>query len=230
MTAVEVPGTLEVFAPPTVVEALAAVIAAMPSIGKGGQASEQQGGYAYRGIEQITQHAAPLLAKHGIVFAPNVVSMETRDLVVNNKPWTDTILTVEYRIHGPAGDHITATVVGIGRDNSDKGANKALTQAFKYALTQVLCIADGKDDADGDTHEADAPAPLPPPDGFETIEQAKEALDALTTRVSALDSETLVEFRAWKDMHEFPYPYPSSAVDAMNAELDRLEQASEPFE
>lgn len=147
--------------PVPVSSALAQVMAALPAIGKSGQAAASQGGYSYRGIEQITAHCQPLFALHGIVFVPRVVRHEVKDITVANKPWTDTFLLVEYDVFGPAGDHITVgPVVGVGRDNSDKGANKALTQAFKYALLQVLCISDAKDDGDGQTHEADArPAP-----------------------------------------------------------------------
>lgn len=142
---------------PSVSVALAHVMAALPAIGKDSRASQQQGGYAYRGIEAITAHCQPLFALHGIVFVPRVTSWEIRDIVVGGKPWTDTVAAVEYDVYGPAGDHITVgPVLAIGRDNSDKGANKALTQAFKYALLQTLCISDSKDDGDGQTHEADA--------------------------------------------------------------------------
>ncbi len=43
--------------PTNVIEALARVEAELPGIGKDQKASEQQGGYAYRGIEAITAHA-----------------------------------------------------------------------------------------------------------------------------------------------------------------------------
>ncbi len=139
-----------------VVEALARVMRDLPGIGKDQRAAQQQGGYAYRGIEDITRAVQPLLAREGVVFVPRVQSCEIREITVAQKPWTDTILTVEYRIYGPGdGDPVEATVVGIGRDNSDKGANKAMTQAYKYALLQVLCIADAKDDADAASYEAD---------------------------------------------------------------------------
>lgn len=143
-----------------VIQALTRVIRDLPAIGKEQQASSQQGGYSYRGIEQITGHTQRLFAEHGIVFTPRVVHYETRDLLVNSKPWTDTITLVEYDVYGPGGieDKITiGPLLSIGRDNSDKGATKCLTQAFKYALLQALCISDAKDDADGTTHEADAP-------------------------------------------------------------------------
>lgn len=143
-------------------EALARVMAELPAIGKDQQASAQQGGYAYRGIEQITKHAQGLFARHGVVIVPNVQSVEVREITVNGKPWTDTTLVVNYTLVGPDGSKLSATTIGIGRDNADKGANKAMTQAFKYLLLQVLCISDAKDDGDAQTHEADAREPEHP--------------------------------------------------------------------
>ena len=120
--------------------ALSRVMGALPAIGKDAHASQQQGGYAYRGIEAITREVQGLFAKYGVVVVPRVRSIETRDLTVNSKPWTDTTLIVDYTLTGPDGSTLDATTVGIGRDNADKGANKAMTQAFKYLLLQVLCI------------------------------------------------------------------------------------------
>lgn len=163
--------------PVSVHQAVSKVMAELPAIGKDGKAAPTQGGYAYRGIEQITRHVQSLFAKHGVVIVPEVRSIETRDLLVNNKPWTDTTLVVDYTITGPDGSQLSATTVGIGRDNSDKGANKAMTQAFKYLLLQVLCISDEKDDVDGKTWEADeVTAPVEPPHAG----RAKAAFAALT--------------------------------------------------
>lgn len=167
---------------PHVVEALRRVMRDLPGIGKDQQASQQQGGYAYRGIEQITQHTQGLFAKHGIVFAPRVVHFEIRDVVVNQKPWTDTVELVEYDVYGPQGIEdkiVVGPILAIGRDNSDKGANKCLTQAYKYALLQTLSISDAKDDADGTTHEADAAT---------RVTVTREELDAIAAvRSSLLD-------------------------------------------
>lgn len=129
-------------------EAIAAITAKLPAIGKDQKADPRQGGYAYRGIEDITKVLQPLLAEHGVVFLPQVMGYEVREILVNDKPWTDTILTVAYQLRHSSGDVAEVRVVGIGRDNSDKGANKAMTQAFKYAILQVFCISDPKDDAD----------------------------------------------------------------------------------
>lgn len=147
--------------PQNVVQAIAAVMADLPAIGKEGRNKDQ--GYSFRGIEHITAAAQKLCAKHQVVFVPLVTEWAEKDLTINNKPWTDQRLMVTYRVYGPGGrdDFIEAHTVGIGRDNSDKGTNKALAQAFKYALLQVLCIADPKDDADLATHVTDSPAPQP---------------------------------------------------------------------
>lgn len=148
-----------------VIEALCRVARDLPAIGRDQTASAQQGGYAYRGIEQITKHVQSLFAEHGVVFTPHVRSYEVRDLVINGKPWTDIYEMVEYTVYGPGGveDRITVgPILAVGRDNSDKGGNKCLTQAYKYALIQALTISDAKDDADGATHEADAGRLAPP--------------------------------------------------------------------
>jgi len=142
---------------PNVIVALSRVMAELPNIGRD---MESPQGYNYRGIEQITRHAQPLFAKHGIVLAPHHVEWQAvTELTINGRPWTDEKLLVTYRCYGPGGsdDFIVIEVPGIGRDNADKGSNKAMTQAYKYALIQALCVADGKDDADShDVPGADA--------------------------------------------------------------------------
>ncbi len=148
----------------TVTQAIAKVMTELPAIGKGGKSDPSQGGYAYRGIEQITSAAQRLFGAHGVVFVPEVVKTEVKEITVASKPWTDTFLQVVYHVYGPGGDSIdVGPLFAIGRDNSDKGSNKAMTQAFKQALLQVLCISDSKDDSDGQSHEADEREPVQAP-------------------------------------------------------------------
>jgi hypothetical protein len=170
--------------------ALSMVMAAMPAISKDQSASAAQGGYAYRGIEAITRHVQPLFAANGIVIIPSVRSIEFRELTVNGKPWVDAILTVDYTLVGPDGSTLQATTVGIGRDNSDKSANKAMTQAFKYLLLQVLCISDAKDDADGTTVEADQ-RQAPP--------QRNRRVDVAWADLQALPEAGKASFKAWTE-------------------------------
>jgi hypothetical protein len=176
--------------------AVARVMAELPAIGKDQSASQAQGGYAYRGIEQITRHVQGLFAKHGVVVVPAVRSIETRELLVNQKPWTDTTLIVDYTLVGPDGSTLHATTVGIGRDNADKGANKAMTQAFKYLLLQLLCISDAKDDADGTTVEADQHQEHP------LSGRVRAAINAM----KALDEEGKTKLTAWKGARSLSGP------------------------
>lgn len=148
---------------PNVIQALARVMDELPGIGKTEQSPQ---GYAYRGIEQITQHAQPLFAKHGVVLAPHAVEWrETVNLTINGRPWTEEKMIIHYRCYGPGGalDYIDIEVPSAGRDNADKGPQKAMTAAYKYALLQTLCISDAKDDVDSHpAAEADAYDPEAP--------------------------------------------------------------------
>jgi hypothetical protein len=144
-----------------VVQALTAVMAEMPAIGKADKSPE---GYSYRGIEAITKHLQPLLAKHGVIFAPSATITEVRPSPAMKDGWQDVYMQVDWKVYGPDGSCIEARTNGVGRDRSDKGANKAQTQALKYLLLQLLCIADKADDADGLTYEHERierpPAPV----------------------------------------------------------------------
>lgn len=145
--------------PANVIQAIARVMEEMPPVGKDGTASAAQGGYSFRSIEAITAAAQHLMGRYGVVFVPRVIQRETIQLQVGGKPWTEEQLTIKYNVYGPGGvdDRIeVGPLIALGRDNVDKGTNKCMTQAFKYALLQVLCVGDNKDDADGAGAQADA--------------------------------------------------------------------------
>ena len=174
--------------PPTnVIQALARIKAELPAFDKNKNAPANMGGYAYRGIEAITAAASKLEAKYGVVWVPRVMKCETKELIINSKPWTDTTLTVEYDIYGPEGVNdkiVCGPLIGIGRDNSDKGANKSETQTFKMAMTEVYCISDQTADTDGTTHEADAPAQPKPVDS-----EADAAMHELSELIRTMEPD-----------------------------------------
>lgn len=134
----------------TVQDAIASVMAEVPSIGKGDRSPE---GYQYRGIEAITKHVQPLFAKYGVVVAPHARITEVRPSPAMKDGWTDVYMEVGWTITGPDGSQLHAQTTGIGRDRTDKGANKAQQQAYKYLLLHLLCIADSKDDSDSHDYE-----------------------------------------------------------------------------
>lgn len=166
--------------PGNVISALAAVMAEIGGIRKLTSAQRVKMGlqaapegedrgvkYAYRGIDQIAQAAQPLLGTYGVVIVPNVIERAVADITINSKPWTETLVKVVWTVYGPGGveDNIRSVTYGLGRDNSDKGDNKAMTTAFKNLLLRILCIGDPRDDTDtAGSPERDADGP-PPPSG-----------------------------------------------------------------
>lgn len=146
-----------------VIEALRRVMRDLPAIGKEGVGPQSQGSYKFRGIEQIMRHAVPLFSRHGVVFTPHRVDLLPHtDTLSGGKPAVDERVVVTYRVYGPGGpeDYIEVQAPGVGRDSTDKGSNKAMTAAYKYALTQTLGVADEKDDGDQYGMEADEPVVL----------------------------------------------------------------------
>lgn len=208
-----------------VIEALCRVMRDLPSIGKGGTAAPQQGGYAYRGIDQITPHTQELFARHGVVFTPRVVSFELRELMVGGKPWTDVVEQVEYDVYGPGGPEdkiVIGPILAIGRDNSDKGGNKCLTQALKYALLQTFQVSDPKDDADGTTHVADDRRPEPDPN---TVRATPDLLGEFEHLKDQLGDVQKVALKAWFAQHQVPRVEKASrrqVLDAIETARDLL--------
>ena len=228
--------TTDVAPPPrNVIAALAAVMAELPGIGKDQRAAREQGGYAYRGIEAITREAQPLLAKYGVVFVPRVIEHEVIDIVVNSRPWTDTRLMVAYDVYGPGGadDRITVgPIYAIGRDNSDKGANKALTQALKYAMLQVLCISDARDDADQGSPEQDVLGPDEIAtaagnlrrgprvlEGWADIAEQREAHATFEAEAASHPEPVRVEIKAWRRDQGYDYPMTRAQLDQTREHL-----------
>lgn len=208
--------------PTTVTEALARVMTELPGIGKDNR-SEQ--GYNYRGIEAITAHAQALFGKYGIVYVPHVRARVVKELTINGKPWTEDQLEVVYEVFGPSHGKVRSRrvlvtradggqavfeidevvedkieigpIYGLGRDNSDKGSNKSLTQTFKYALIQALCIGDRKDDADQDqAHEADPRLSFEERFGWKQEEAAEAGREAQARIAGLLEGEKISQERA----------------------------------
>ncbi len=204
--------------PANVIQAIAAVMRDLPGIAKDDKSDQ---GYQFRGIEAVTRHTQHLFGRYGIVFVPRVVNRQVKDLTINNRPWTEDQAQVIYTVYGPGGvdDKIeVGPLVGLGRDNSDKGMNKAMTQAFKVALLQTLSIGDGKDDADREqAHEADARQAPPDPEA--------QAREQLYEHIRALPPEGREKVRAFCDERKIPRVVARmdrDQVEAVSAVVDGL--------
>ncbi len=97
--------------------------------------------YAFRGIDDIYSALQPLLAKHKVFYAPNVISQvrEQRESK-SGGVLTYSILTVEYTFFAEDGSNFKLVTVGEAMDSSDKSSNKAMSAALKYAMLQLFCI------------------------------------------------------------------------------------------
>lgn len=141
--------------PTGIYQAMAAILAEIPSIGKDNRNKDQ--GFQYRGIDDVYNALHPLLARHKVFMAPTVLSRTSEDRTTAKGGVMQCVtLSVEYRFFHADGSFVSCTVMGEGRDISDKATNKAMASAHKYALLQTFCIPTediGQDDPDAETPE-----------------------------------------------------------------------------
>lgn len=115
--------------------------------------------YKFRGIDDVYNHLAPILGKHGLCILPRMVS-RTCDERVSQKggPMFYVTVTAEFDfVSAQDGSKHTVKMFGEAMDRSDKATNKALSAAYKYACFQTFCIpTEGDNDADANSPEIKA--------------------------------------------------------------------------
>ncbi|MET9253781.1 ERF family protein [Streptomyces sp. NPDC003717] len=138
---------------PRVFAAINAVMRDAMPVGKN-QRNEQQN-YAFRGIDDVMSAMAGPMRAHGVFILPTIAQhAQQRD-----GKMTRTLITMRYRVYGPAGDCLVADVPGEAFDYADKSVNKAQSAALKYLLfTLFMLPVDGRSIDDGDRHH---PEPTP---------------------------------------------------------------------
>lgn len=130
-----------------------ALAAIMRDVGAIGKDSVNQGqGFRFRGIDAVMDALHPVFAKHGVIILPEVLeerAEERQSKSGANLIWR--ILKVKFHFKAEDGSGVDSTVIGEGMDSGDKGSNKALAVALKYALTQMLLLPYNEVDPDADT-------------------------------------------------------------------------------
>ena len=139
----------------TLFATVSAVQAALAAHGISKTQKNAHGNYLFRGIDDVLNTLAPILADNNLLIIPSVTSTEVKDVKTSTgKPSRLAVVGVDYHLYDQHGDSITHHAVGEAMDNSDKAINKAMTAAYKYFLFQAFCIpVKGTDDADSDTVE-----------------------------------------------------------------------------
>lgn len=145
----------------TIFKALSAVQSDLAKVGIAKTKQNKQQGYAYRGIDDVLNTIAPILATHGVLIIPNVLNKEIK--IVNTKSGgtaSHVVVEVGFVLYDSNGDSICHTAYGESLDTSDKAVNKAVTAAYKYFLFHAFCVPiEGVGDADNENIEQAAPEP-----------------------------------------------------------------------
>lgn len=140
----------------------------------------QQQGYNFRGIDDVYNALAPLLAEHGLCILPRVLSRHC-DERQTAKGGTIFYVTVEAEfdfVCAEDGSKHTVKTFGEAMDSADKATNKAMSAAYKYAAFQAFAIpTEGDNDADAHTHQlqqrpAQAPSAPAKPLNVEAAQKA----------------------------------------------------------
>jgi hypothetical protein len=158
-------------------EAMAEVMRDVDAIGK--NQKNQQQGFKFRGIDDVYNAVHPILAKHGVFTAPTVLAERTEERQTKSGgSLIYRILTIKYTFYASDGSSFDTTVIGEGMDSGDKGANKAMAVAHKYALLQTLCIpTEDMIDPDSQVPEPSVPKQTTPKaKGFNVSEAWKVVL------------------------------------------------------
>lgn len=136
--------------------AISAVARDMAEVGISKDRENRQQGFSFRGIDQVYNALAPMLAKHGLVILPRITDRTVTERVTQKggvlfyvvvKAEFDFVATEDGSMH-------TIVTYGEAMDSGDKATNKAMSIAYKYAAFQTFCIPTEQTaiDADAEVH------------------------------------------------------------------------------
>jgi hypothetical protein len=145
---------------PNVYACIAAVSADIAQTASARTARTKQQHYKFRGIDDVYNALAPILAEAQgssscLASSREVVERQTQ------KGGTLFYVTVEAEfdfISALDGSKVTVRTYGEAMDSADKATNKAMSAAYKYAAFQTFCIpTEGDNDADATTQPETSP-------------------------------------------------------------------------
>lgn len=140
--------------PPNVYECIAAVSAEIAQTGISKDRKNEQQHYKFRGIDDVYNALAPILAKNKLVIIPRIVGREVVERQTQ-KGGTLFYVTVSAEfdfVSAADSSKVTVRTYGEAMDSADKATNKAMSAAYKYAAFQTFCIpTEGDNDADATT-------------------------------------------------------------------------------
>ena len=145
-----------------VYKSINAVQAELANIGVSKQQTNSFDNYKFRGIDDIYNALAPLLAKNKLCILPRLLERTVKEGISDKGKtmyYVDVLMEFDLVSSEDASKH-TVCVAGEAMDRSDKATNKAMSAAYKYMCFQTFCIpTEGDNDADASTPEMEAVKP-----------------------------------------------------------------------
>lgn len=137
---------------------LVAVTRRIAKEGIGKTRKNTQQGYQFRGVDEVMNAFAPILADEGIYLRPRFTERSVVERVnTKGNPLFYVTVKGEFDFSNAEGETVTVgPFYGEAMDSADKATNKAMAVAFKYAMFQTFCVPlEGVTggDADETTHE-----------------------------------------------------------------------------
>ena len=169
-------------------KALTSIIGEVNAIGK--NQKNQQQCFMFRGIDDVMNELHTLFGMYKVVIIPEVVSYDVQEhTTAKGTLMYTTHTTVKFHFVAEDGSEVVTTNVGEAMDTADKGMNKTMSCALKYALMQMFLIPTKDiEDADRTTPEEtkpqkkDVPAVLKAIKDAITIEQLQLIQDTAKKR------------------------------------------------
>lgn len=203
---------------PAIYAALASIMEETKAIGK--TERNQQQNFMFRGIDNVMNELHGLFAKYKVFILPDVLNYEVSEKVTKSGSiMYYTRAKICFHFITIDGSEVTITNVGEAMDSGDKGMNKAMSVALKYALMQMLLIPT--------QDEKDSDATTPPETRPKTIAEIADSLDptkdgllkeALNRIVGATDKDSLM--KVWSDFSQLQTnPMFSSCMSCRRKEL-----------
>ena len=172
--------------PVSVYAKIAAVQGELAKVGISKSRKNQTPGqqYNFRGIDEVYNTLAPMMAEHGLCILPRVVdhSLTERGKTRNGNAIYSAVVTAEFDfVSADDGSIHVVRTVGEAMDSSDKATNKAMSAAYKYAALMTFAIpTEGDNDADAHTPEVVADEPKPKAPALISEQQRVELMTLFT--------------------------------------------------
>jgi hypothetical protein len=189
-------------AAPHVYAAIAQVAGEIAKTGIAKDRKNEQQGYKFRGIDEVYNAMAPLLAESGLTILPTALDRicEPRETAKGGVIYSVTVKVDFAFVSAKDGSTHHVVTYGEAMDSGDKATNKAMSAAYKYACMQAFCIpTEGDNDADATTppetvkpkaQQAAAAKPAVPPATEQDITLVTEALKKAETVAALAEAKT----------------------------------------